>query len=84
MNTMGNNIDIDCKKIFEGEPTLRYYIRVENVWNYLMDPCASEIADHTKTISGWCTTSGCEVIRKRYPEAKDIWFISEQEYYKTA
>jgi len=47
-----------------------------------MDPCAEEVADHSKTISGWCTTSGCETIRNRYPEAKDIWFISEQEYFK--
>jgi len=80
---MQRNIDLDCKKIFVGEPMLRYYIKVDNVWEYLMDPCAAEIADHSKTISGWCTTSGCEAIRKRYPEAKDIYFISEQEYYQT-
>lgn len=81
---MLRNIDDICKKTFPDEPKLRYYIKVENVWDYLMDPCASEIADHVKTISGWCTTSGCDAIRKRYPEAKDIWFITEQEYYKTA
>ena len=81
MNMTRNN-NIDCIKTFVDEPLLRYYIKVNNVWEYLVDPCAEEIADHSKTISGWCTTSGCEVLRKRYPEAKDIWFISEQEYYK--
>ena len=79
---MQRNINDICIKMFEDEPKLRYYIKVNNVWDYLIDPCAEEIADHYKTISGWCTTSGCEVLRKRYPEAKDIWFISEQEYYK--
>lgn len=79
---MQRNIDDLCIKMFEDELKLRYYIKVNNVWDYLIDPCAEEIADHSKTISGWCTTSGCEVLRKRYPEAKDIWFISEQEYYK--
>ena len=81
MNMTRNN-NVDCIKTFVDEPLLRYYIKVNNVWEYLVDPCAEEIADHSKTISGWCTTSGCEVLRKRYPEAKDIWFISEQEYYK--
>lgn len=79
---MTRNNNVDCIKTFVDEPLLRYYIEVDNVWEYLMDPCAEEVADHSKTISGWCTTSGCEIIRKRYPEAKDIWFISEQEYFK--
>ena len=83
MNMTRNN-NVDCIKTFVDEPMLRYYIKVDNVWEYLVDPCAEEIADHSKTISGWCTTSGCETICKRYPEAKDIWFISEQEYYQTA
>lgn len=79
---MTRNNNLDCMKTFVDEPLLRYYIKVDNVWEYLVDPCAEEIADNSKTISGWCTTSGCEVIRKRYPEAKDIYFISEQEYFK--
>lgn len=80
---MQRNVNIDCKKTFLDEPKLRFYIKVDNVLEYLMDPCAEAIADHSKTISGWCTTSGCEAIRKRYSEAKDIWFISEQEYFET-
>jgi len=79
---MQRNVDTICKKTFVDEPMLRYYIKVDNVWEYLVDPFAEEIADHSKTISGWCSTSGCEVIRKRYPEAKNIYFISEQEYYQ--
>ena len=79
---MQRNTDIECKKIFLNENKLRYYIKVNNVWEYLMDPCAETVTDHSKTISGWCTTSGCDTIRKRYPEAKDIYFISEQEYYQ--
>ena len=79
---MTRNNNVDCIKTFVDEPLIRYYIEVDNVWEYLMDPCAEEVVDHSKTISGWCTTSGCEIIRKRYPEAKDIWFISEQEYFK--
>ena len=78
---MTRNNNVDCIKTFIDEPMLRYYIKVDNVWEYLVDPCAEEIADHSSTISGWCTTSGCEAIRKRYPEAKDIWFIPEQEYF---
>ena len=80
---MQRNIDDMAIKTFNDEYMLRYYIKVDNVWEYLVDPFAEEIADHSKTISGWCSTSGCEIIRKRYPEAKDIYFISEQEYYQS-
>ena len=82
--SMQRNIDSTCKKIFIDEPMLRYYVKVDNVWEYLMDPCAAEIADHSKTISGWCTTSGCQVIRDRYPEAEDVWFVAKDKYYETA